>query len=186
VVLSTVRLLSRTMHVPGDTHSYTSDREKKTENNSARSRCSSSSDLPSLPAVSLRITSHQGQGRCDTGAQYADVIRTYDSRIVHHVSVRSVVSHQVHRVAHLQVFETAKETVSVASDSDVAPSFRSSRTPDPPYPAIQGEVIGSIQYRHLEVDSCNPKNCQRRQEMLRETSFVGIDPRLGPQTEVDP
>ena len=125
-----------------------------------------------------RIASHQGQRRRHPRAQYAGVIRTDNSNIVHYVNVRSVASHQLHTVAHLQVFEAAKEAVSVGTDSDVAPFVRSRRAPDPACSAVQGEVIGSIQDRHFEVDTFNPQHSQRGQQMFCETSFVGIDPRL--------
>ena len=82
------------------------------------------------------------------------------------------------------VFETTKKAVPVSRDPKITRLADLSRAKNAAYPAIEREIIGVVEYRHLEVDFGNAENRQGEIRFCGKAVLVSDDPLRVPEREI--
>ena len=92
------------------------------------------------------------------------------------IQAGGIAFNQLNDIASDDALQTAEKAISMSRDSQVAGFADAGGSENASHSAIQGEIIGIIEDRHLKLNLGNTENAKRKIGLLREAVFVRSDP----------
>jgi hypothetical protein len=117
--------------------------------------------------------------------QHFHLARRDNLDLIHNVSVRSLQRPQLDGVTDAYIFKSAKKSVPMASDADVAGLARAGCTRNPSDRVVQSQIVGAVEERGFKRNLRNPQHRQWSSRMFANVLSVGLDPLFAPKPEVD-